>query len=76
MPLTLHLNISTDTQWVQIDVGPPTLITGIITKGRGDTKKKHWVQRFRIAYSNDTRLWYSYKDAHHLDPKVIQQLTG
>ncbi|BFZ05340.1 hypothetical protein BsWGS_08379 [Bradybaena similaris] len=60
-----------DTQWMQIDVGPPTLITGIITKGRGDTKKKHWVQRFRIAYSNDTRLWYSYKDAHHLDPKLF-----
>ncbi|BFZ16140.1 hypothetical protein BsWGS_19179 [Bradybaena similaris] len=58
-----------DTQWLQVDVGPPTLITGIIVKGRGDTLRKHWVQRFKIAYSNDTRLWYSYKDAHHLDPK-------
>ncbi|XP_012937328.1 lactadherin, partial [Aplysia californica] len=58
-----------DTQWLQLDVGPPTLITGIIIKGRGDTRRKHWVQRFRIAYSNDTYLWYSYKDAHHLDPK-------
>jgi lactadherin len=60
-----------DTQWLQIDVGPPTLITGIITKGRGDTRRKHWVQRFRIDYSNDTFVWYSYKDAHHLDPKLF-----
>ncbi|XP_055900427.1 lactadherin-like isoform X2 [Biomphalaria glabrata] len=58
-----------DSQWLQIDVGPPTLITGIITKGRGDTQRNHWVQRFKIAYSNDTRVWYSYKDAVHLLPK-------
>ncbi|XP_050409625.1 lactadherin isoform X1 [Patella vulgata] len=56
-------------QWMQIDVGPPTLITGVISKGRGDTKRKHWVERFKISYSNDTQVWYFYKDAHHLDPK-------
>ncbi|RUS74395.1 hypothetical protein EGW08_017850 [Elysia chlorotica] len=60
-----------DKQWLQFDVGPPTLVTGIVTKGRGDTKRKHWVQRFRLSYSNDTKTWYSYKDAHHLDPKLF-----
>ncbi|KAL8624788.1 hypothetical protein ACOMHN_002481 [Nucella lapillus] len=58
-----------DSQWLQVDVGPPTLVTGVVTKGRGDTRRKHWVERFKIAYSNDTRVWYFYKDAHHLDPK-------
>ena len=51
------------------DVGPPTLVTGIVTKGRGDSRKQ-WVTRFRISYSNDTSIWYFYKDASHLDAKV------
>ena len=62
--------VSPDSQWLQIDVGPPTLITGVVTKARGDTRRKHWVERYKISYSNDTRVWYFYKDAHHLDPKV------
>ncbi|KAK2183079.1 hypothetical protein NP493_324g03010 [Ridgeia piscesae] len=56
-------------QWLQFDVGPPTLVTGLVTKGRGDTKRKHWVTRFRLSYSNDTTTWLYYKDATHLDPK-------
>ncbi|XP_076471901.1 lactadherin-like isoform X2 [Babylonia areolata] len=60
-----------DSQWLQMDVGPPTLVTGVVTKGRGDTRRKHWVERFKISYSNDTRVWYFYKDAHHLDPKLF-----
>ncbi|XP_046567293.1 lactadherin-like isoform X1 [Haliotis rubra] len=58
-----------DKQWIQLDVGPPTLVTGVITKGRGDTKRSHWVERFKVSYSNDTTVWYFYKDADHLDPK-------
>ena len=57
-------------QWLQFDIGPPTLVTGLITKGRGDTGKKHWVTRYRLSYSNDSQIWYYYKDASHLDPKV------
>jgi len=57
-------------QWLQFDIGPPTLVTGLITKGRGDTGKKHWVTRYRLSYSNDSQIWYFYKDASHLDPKV------
>ncbi len=25
-------------QWLQLDLGPPTLITGLVTRGRGDKK--------------------------------------
>jgi len=59
-------------QWLQFDIGPPTLVTGLITKGRGDTGKKHWVTRYRLSYSNDSQIWYYYKDASHLDPKVCK----
>ncbi|KAK3581559.1 hypothetical protein CHS0354_031901 [Potamilus streckersoni] len=58
-------------QWLQIDIGPPTLVTGIITKGRADGMKKHWVKRFSLSYSNDSNVWYKYKDAHHMDPKIF-----
>lgn len=57
-------------QWIEIDVGPPTLITGILTKGRADSKKQHWVTRFKITYSNDSQVWYQYKDAHNAEPRV------
>lgn len=63
-------NCDADNQWLQFDVGPPTLVTGIVTKGRGDGGKKHWVTRFRLSYSNDSRTWVFYKDASHLDAKV------
>lgn len=66
----IFFRLSIENQWLQIDVGPPTLITGVMTKGRGDSKKKHWVTRFKISYSNDTQKWYQYKDAHSVDPRV------
>jgi len=60
-------NVS-DHQWLQLDLGPPTLVTGIVTKGRGD--KKNWVTSYSLSYSNDTKIWFYYKDANHLEAKV------
>ncbi|CAE1261403.1 MFGE8 [Acanthosepion pharaonis] len=56
-------------QWLQIDIGPPTLITAIIVRGRADTRRKHWVTKFNVTYSNDTQVWYGYRDALHLASK-------
>ncbi|CAH1785822.1 unnamed protein product [Owenia fusiformis] len=58
-----------ENQWLQFDVGPPTLVTGVTTKGRGDTNRKHWVTKFRLSYSNDSRVWFFYKDDNRLNPK-------
>lgn len=60
-----------DPQWIQIDIGPPTLVTGVITKGRGDSQRPHWVKRFMVEYSNNSVDWKKYQDAHHLDPKIF-----
>ncbi|VEL34115.1 unnamed protein product [Protopolystoma xenopodis] len=57
-------------QWLQIDLGPPTQVNGVIIKGRGDGKRPQYVTRFKMSYSNDSRLWYLYKDAAPLDPRV------
>jgi len=65
-----------DEQWLQLDIGPPTLITGMVTRGRGDTGRKHWVTRFRLSYSNDSQHWSFYKDATHLQPKVTSSFSS
>lgn len=57
-------------QWLQLDLGPPTKVTGLITKGRGDGSKDSWVTAYKVAYSNDSNIWTYYKDAAHLSPKV------
>ncbi|ESN93060.1 hypothetical protein HELRODRAFT_69241 [Helobdella robusta] len=56
-------------QWLQLDIGPPTMITGLVSKGRLDSRKKQWVTKYKISYSNDTEKWHFYRDAPHLDPK-------
>lgn len=58
-------------QWLQWDVGPPHLVTGVITRGRGDKGRKHWIQAYTLTYSNDSKVWFTYKDGNHLDTKVF-----
>ncbi|KAM7540432.1 hypothetical protein Aperf_G00000023373 [Anoplocephala perfoliata] len=58
-------------QWYQIDLGPPTLITGVILRPRGDGKWQQYVTLFKLSYSNDSLLWFFYKDATHLDQRVF-----
>ena len=76
----LHVSIRvwlTANQWLQFDIGPPTLVTGVVTRGRGDGRRKHWVTRFRLSYSNSTDgQWHYYKDASHLDAKVARPLAA
>jgi len=62
-------------QWLQIDVGPPTLITGLVTKGRGDGRQNQWVVRYRLSYSNDSNVWYFYEDSTHPQVKASSIYT-
>lgn len=59
-----------ENQWLQVDIGPPTLITGLVTKGRGDTGRKQWVSRYKMSYSNDSVNWSFYRDSLSLEAKV------
>jgi lactadherin len=63
--------ISAQNQWLEIDIGHPTVITGLVTKGRGDSPRNHWVTKYKVSYSNDTAIWTFFKDANHLEPKVF-----
>ena len=66
----MYIPCCLDKQWLELDLGPPTLVTGILTRGRGD--KKNWVTSYTLSYSNDTNIWFYYKDANHLEAKVGQ----
>ena len=57
-------------QWLQFDLGHPSIVTSLITKGRGDRKHDQWVTKYRVSFSNDTRLWLYYKDKSQIEPKV------
>ena len=54
------MRVLLDHQWLQFDVGPPKLVAGLVTKGRGDVK--HWVTSYRLSYSNDSLQWHFYSD--------------
>jgi hypothetical protein len=61
---------NSEDQWLEIDIAHPTLVTALVTKGKGDTFRDHWVTKYKVAFSNDSVLWSYYKDANHLEPKV------
>lgn len=60
-----------DNEWIELDVGHPTLITGLVSKGRNDQRRNHWVTKYKISYSNDSVFWTFYKDANHLEAKTF-----
>ena len=34
---------------------------------------QNWVTSYSLTYSNDTNIWFYYKDANHLEAKVAGQ---
>ena len=60
--------MSSEHEWLQFDLGPPTMVTGLITRGQGD--RKRFITSYSMSYSNDSSVWFFYKDANHLEAKV------
>ena len=46
-------------QWLQVDLGRVTKVTGCATQGRYDGHQ--WVTRYKISYSKDCRRFFSYR---------------
>jgi len=70
----------TGSEWLEFEIGgPATLVTGLVTRGRGDGRRKHWVTHYRLSYSNDSQRgpWHFYQDAPNQPYKVhIMQRTA
>ena len=62
-------NVVAANEWLQFDLGPPTKITGLVTKGQGD--RRCFVTSYSMSYSNDSSVWYFYKDLNHYEPKIF-----
>ncbi|UJR21404.1 hypothetical protein I4U23_024494 [Adineta vaga] len=56
-------------QWLEFDLGHPSTVTSLITRGRADTNQEQWVTKYRVSFSNDSRLWIYYKDKLQSEPK-------
>ncbi|XP_020820516.1 lactadherin isoform X2 [Phascolarctos cinereus] len=60
-----------DTEWLQIDLGIPKRVTGIITQGARDFGNIQYVSAYKVAYSNDTKSWTVYKDGRTNSSKIF-----
>ncbi|XP_072051653.1 EGF-like repeat and discoidin I-like domain-containing protein 3 [Amphiura filiformis] len=62
-----------DNQWIQVDLGFPTEVTGVLIQGRaynlderlvgGSDCCPQWVTKFKVQYSNNSRHWLFVKSA-------------
>ena len=57
-------------QWLQVDLGKKTEVTGIKTQGRYNAHQ--WVTSYRVSYSNDGSTFQIYKENNKV--KVCIQL--
>ena len=48
-------------QWMQIDLGKTTSVTGVATQGR--CAWPQWVTSYRLSYSTDGQSWTVYYDS-------------
>lgn len=44
-------------QYMQIDMGQPTDIVGVVTQGRGNNEREQWVKAYSVAVSDDGASW-------------------
>ena len=59
-------------QWLQVDLGKKTEVTGIKTQGRYNAHQ--WVTSYRVSYSNDGSTFQIYKE-NNKDKVCIQLKT-
>lgn len=58
-----------DAEWLQIDLGVASKITGVITQGR--TGKREWVTSYMVSYSTDAFQWQYVTDRYG-NQKIFQ----
>ena len=56
--------------WVQVNLSFITMVTGVATQGRCDTKLSQWVTSYIVSHSLDSDYWQFYKDSQFDSEKV------
>ena len=57
-------------QWLQVDIGSYTTVTGIATQGRNSIRWPQWVTKFKLQYSVDGVIFQFYKEPGNNSAKV------
>ena len=58
-------------QWLQVDLGRYTFVTGIATQGRNVNWQHDWVTKYRLQYSTDGVNFHFYKEKGDNSVKVF-----
>ena len=58
-------------EWLLVDLGVSSTISGIVTQGRGAVKE--WVTNFKVSYSMDAYNWDYARDIYG-NKKVLSLL--
>ena len=56
--------VNNENQWLQVDLGNWTRVTGISTQGRSGSSQ--WVKTYRISYSNNGSIYINYKEGQNV----------
>ena len=49
-------------QWLQVDLGSYTIVTGVATQGRNAPRIREWVTKYRLQYSIDGVNFHFYAE--------------
>ncbi|XP_076980275.1 lactadherin isoform X2 [Tamandua tetradactyla] len=63
---------SSDAQeWLQIDLGAPTRVTGIVTQGARDLGHIQYVAAYKVAYSDNGKNWTEYREQGARESRIF-----
>ena len=57
-------------QWLQVDLGSHTTVSGVATQGRNSAKWRQWITNFTLQFSFDGVIFQSYKEPGKMSAKV------
>ena len=49
-------------QWLQVDLGHKTTVTGVASQGRNAYSSGQWVTKYKLQYSDDGVIFQYYKE--------------
>ena len=61
-------------QWLQVDIGSYTTVTGVATQGRNSARWVQWVTKFKLQYSVDGVIFQFYKEPGNNSAKVCRSI--
>ncbi|KAI0988035.1 hypothetical protein GJ496_011664 [Pomphorhynchus laevis] len=60
-----------DQSWIQADLGYPSPLSAIATKGKEDSES-FWVTQYKVSYSNDSVHWQFFHTEGHSNIKIFE----